>query len=35
MNEWELAHAHAFVRGMRLATVRLQLSSPSGLVITP
>jgi hypothetical protein len=35
MNEYALAHALAFVGKLRLATFRLQLNSPSGLVVTP
>jgi hypothetical protein len=35
MSEYELAHVHCFVGRLRLATRRLQLSSPSGLVVTP
>jgi hypothetical protein len=35
MNEKQAAHSHALVGGLRLATLRLQLSSPSGFVFTP
>jgi hypothetical protein len=34
VNEYELAHVHAFVGRLRLATLRLQLGSLSGLVST-